>query len=383
MVECLEFRFRINSRQTQSILLVVLDLDPRLLNLLFLLTQKLKIRTSIRPLKWYQSQVREYTADTQVEGRQADIYHIDTDHAAKVLKVVASVSETVSAAVVPETISAAVIPTVTTPSIKVAAPLKVDVPSTRRRRGFREGLLGLKDFLSVVEITAASYGFYCWKSILEFRFDINSRQTQSILLVVLDLDPRLLNLLFLLVQKLKIRTSIRLLKWYQSQVREYTADTQVKGRQADIYHIDTDHAEKVLSMQEDESEVYEAVEVVTTAKLITEVVAAVSKTVSVAVVIPSTVLETISDVVIPTVTTLSIKVAAPLKVVVPSTKQRRGVVIRDPEEESSEKTPTETKSKDKGKGILVEEPKPIKKKQKVEMDEDHELAARLRAEEQR
>nr|GEY83055.1 hypothetical protein [Tanacetum cinerariifolium] len=58
-------------------------------------------------------------------------------------------------------------------------------------------------------------------------------------------------------------------------------------------------------------------------------------------------------------------------------------IIRDPEEESSEKTPTETKSKDKGKGILVEEPKPIKKKQQVKMDEDHELAARLRAEEQR
>nr|GEU51478.1 retrovirus-related Pol polyprotein from transposon TNT 1-94 [Tanacetum cinerariifolium] len=67
-------------------------------------------------------------------------------------------------------------------------------------------LLGLKDFLSAVEITAASYGYYCWKSILEFRFRINSRQTQSILLVVLDLDPRLLNLLFLLAQKLKIRT---------------------------------------------------------------------------------------------------------------------------------------------------------------------------------
>nr|GEU85561.1 hypothetical protein [Tanacetum cinerariifolium] len=58
-------------------------------------------------------------------------------------------------------------------------------------------------------------------------------------------------------------------------------------------------------------------------------------------------------------------------------------VIRDPKEESSEKTPTETKSKNKGKGILVEEPKPIKKKQQVEMDEDHKLAARLRAEEQR
>nr|GEY98762.1 hypothetical protein [Tanacetum cinerariifolium] len=106
-------------------------------------------------------------------------------------------------------------------------------------------------------------------------------------------------------------------------------------------------------MQEDESEVQEAVEVVTTAKLITEVVAAISETVSAAAVIPSAVPETISADVIPTVTTPSIKVAAPLK------------------------------SKDKGKGILVEEPKPIKKKKQVEMDEDHELAARLRAEEQR
>nr|GFA07089.1 copia protein [Tanacetum cinerariifolium] len=42
---------------------------------------------------------------------------------------------------------------------------------------------------------------------------------------------------------------------------------------------------------------------------------------------------------------------------------------RDPEEESSAKSPTETKSKDKGKGIIVEEPKPIKKKQQVELDE--------------
>nr|GEW67508.1 uncharacterized mitochondrial protein AtMg00810-like [Tanacetum cinerariifolium] len=126
------------------------------------------------------------------------------------------------------------------------------------------------------------------------------------------------------------------------EVREYTADTQVEGRQADIYNIDMDHAAKVLSMQEEELEVQEAVEVVTTAKLITEVVAAVSETVSAAVVIPSAVPETIS-------------VAA--------------AVPTDPEEESSAKTPTETTSKDKGKGILVEEPKPMKKKQQVELDE--------------
>nr|GEV72334.1 hypothetical protein [Tanacetum cinerariifolium] len=142
------------------------------------------------------------------------------------------------------------------------------------------------------------------------------------------------------------------------EVKDITGDAQVEGRQADIYQIDMDHAAKVLSMQEDEPEVHEAVEVVTTAKLIIKVVAAVSETVSVAVVVPI-----VTDAVVPTVT------AALVKVVVSSTRQRRGVVIRDPEEESSVKTTTKTKSKDKGKGIMVEEPKPIKKKQQVELDE--------------
>nr|GEU64159.1 hypothetical protein [Tanacetum cinerariifolium] len=155
------------------------------------------------------------------------------------------------------------------------------------------------------------------------------------------------------------------------EVREYSADTQVEGRQADIYHIDIDHTVKVLTMQEDESEVHEAVEVSTTAKLITGVVAAVSETVSVAAVIPSAVPETISAAVIPTVTAPSITVAAPIKAVVPSTRQKRGVVIKDPEEESSAKNPTETTSKDMGKGILVEEPKSMKKKQQVELDETY------------
>nr|GEY62413.1 hypothetical protein [Tanacetum cinerariifolium] len=45
---------------------------------------------------------------------------------------------------------------------------------------------------------------------------------------------------------------------------------QVQGRQAKIYKIDMDHASKVLSMQEDDPEVQEVVDVVTTAKLITK-----------------------------------------------------------------------------------------------------------------
>nr|GFB51665.1 hypothetical protein [Tanacetum cinerariifolium] len=52
-----------------------------------------------------------------------------------------------------------------------------------------------------------------------------------------------------------------------------------------------------------------------------------------------------------------------------STRKRKGVVIRDPEEELHDDTPAETLSvKDKGKGILVKDPKPMKKKDQIEMD---------------
>nr|GEU92189.1 hypothetical protein [Tanacetum cinerariifolium] len=59
-------------------------------------------------------------------------------------------------------------------------------------------------------------------------------------------------------------------------------DDQVKGRQAEIYQIDMDHALKVLSMQEDEPKVQEVMDVITTAKLITEVVTAASESVTAA-----------------------------------------------------------------------------------------------------
>nr|GEY33626.1 uncharacterized mitochondrial protein AtMg00810-like [Tanacetum cinerariifolium] len=67
-----------------------------------------------------------------------------------------------------------------------------------------------------------------------------------------------------------------------NEVKDIAGDEQVKGRQAEIYQIDMDHAVKVLSMQEKEPEVQEVVEVVTTAKLITEVVTAASTPVSAA-----------------------------------------------------------------------------------------------------
>nr|GFC64567.1 hypothetical protein [Tanacetum cinerariifolium] len=85
---------------------------------------------------------------------------------------------------------------------------------------------------------------------------------------------------------------------------------QDQGRKAEshdeIYETDMDHANKVLSMQEDEL----------------------------------------------------------LKVATAPSKRRKRVVIRNPESESTTSIIiyAETKSKDKGKGIMVEEPKPLKKK---------------------
>nr|GEU98816.1 hypothetical protein [Tanacetum cinerariifolium] len=112
----------------------------------------------------------------------------------------------------------------------------------------------------------------------------------------------------------------------KTEAAQVVGDEQVKGRQAEIYQINMDHAAKVLSMQEDELEVQEAMEVVTTAKLITKVVAAVSESVSAA---------SVTIVVVPaaTITAVPVRVA------------------------------------DKGKGIMVEEPKPMKKMQQVKMDE--------------
>nr|GEY72885.1 hypothetical protein [Tanacetum cinerariifolium] len=100
-------------------------------------------------------------------------------------------------------------------------------------------------------------------------------------------------------------------------------------KQTEIYHLDLDHPSKVLSMQEDDSEVQEVVEVVTTTKLITEVV------------IAATSQEKRSD----------------------NQRSRRGI---------TSKTPVETpKLKDKSKGILIETPKPMKKKDQIELDAEY------------
>nr|GEX70183.1 uncharacterized mitochondrial protein AtMg00810-like [Tanacetum cinerariifolium] len=141
------------------------------------------------------------------------------------------------------------------------------------------------------------------------------------------------------------------------------ADDDVTLKDGAAVEKNLEHTEKVLSMQDDKLEsakLKEVVEVVTTAKLMTEVVTAVAATITAAT----------------TLITVATITAAPS-----AARRRKGAVIRDPEETA---TPSiiihsEPKFKDKGKGILVEEPKPLKKQAQIEHDEAYarELEAEL------
>nr|GFD40297.1 hypothetical protein [Tanacetum cinerariifolium] len=95
------------------------------------------------------------------------------------------------------------------------------------------------------------------------------------------------------------------------------------------------HSSKVLSMQEDDAEVQEAVEIVTTAKPMTEVVTAAA--------------------------TQVVDVSTPISAAKPAV-----VDVSTPI--------------NKGKGILVEDPKPMKKKDQIEMNAEY--ARKLQEEEE-
>nr|GEV04468.1 copia protein [Tanacetum cinerariifolium] len=150
-----------------------------------------------------------------------------------------------------------------------------------------------------------------------------------------------------------------------ANIQGMTAESQAK-----IYKIDLDHANKVLSMQEEESEpaeLQEVVNVVTTAKIITEVVTVASITI------------TGDEVPVPT----AIIADAPTLTAAPR-RRTKGMVIKDPEESSTTTSiifHSEAKSKDKGKRILVEEPKPLKKQAQIKEDENYarELEAEYQA----
>nr|GEZ32749.1 hypothetical protein [Tanacetum cinerariifolium] len=136
---------------------------------------------------------------------------------------------------------------------------------------------------------------------------------------------------------------------------EEDINADVQGRlvesQAKVYHLDLQHAEKVISMQDpDEAEpvkVEEVIEVVTAAKLMTKVVTAAQ---------------------VPKASAL---------------RKRRGVVIQDPKEIATALVSVhlEVKFKDKGKGILIKEPKPLKRQAQIKQDEAfaRQLEAKLNA----
>nr|GEW60772.1 hypothetical protein [Tanacetum cinerariifolium] len=113
-------------------------------------------------------------------------------------------------------------------------------------------------------------------------------------------------------------------------------------------------------MQED-TKVQEAVEVVTTAKLITEVVTAATQVATASTPIPAAK---------PAAKPKVLKIAAAALAV--STRKRKRVAIRDPDEELHIDTPAETPTvKDKREGILIEDPKPMKKKDQIEIDAEY------------
>nr|GEV38053.1 hypothetical protein [Tanacetum cinerariifolium] len=131
---------------------------------------------------------------------------------------------------------------------------------------------------------------------------------------------------------------------------EVAKDANVYGRleesQAQVYHIDLEHVDKVLSMQDDEAEpaeLKEVIKVVTTAKIMTEVVTSAATTITAAFII--------------TVAPMPMPSAA---------RRRKGVVIRDLEEKSTSSiiVHSEPKSKYKGKGIMGDVIEYVKRKEK-------------------
>nr|GEV04381.1 hypothetical protein [Tanacetum cinerariifolium] len=146
-----------------------------------------------------------------------------------------------------------------------------------------------------------------------------------------------------------------------SQGKEVGDEEQAESVQAEETKEDEDViledtkdvvVEKTAEIEEKPTEVQEVVEVVTTAKLITEVVTAASAT--------------ITSVDTPIPTAIITAAASKLTTASSASRRRKGVVIKDPEETS---TPsiiihTEPKSKDKGTGIMDEVIDQVKRKGK-------------------
>nr|GEZ15309.1 hypothetical protein [Tanacetum cinerariifolium] len=256
-----------------------------------------------------------------------------------ITEVVAAVSETVSiAAVVPaavtETVStAAAVLIVTAAQVKVAQNLEITKLKTKVKKLERANKVKTLKLRRLRKVGTSQRIESSDDMIME---DVSN---QGRMIDELDKDEGAV----LMIEKEETK-----------EVKDITGDAQVKGRQTEIYQINMDHAAKVL--------------------------------INVAPVVP-----TLTTAVVPTITTASVKVD------VPSTRRKRGVVIRDPKEESSAKNPTKTKSKDKGKvgfrldyfkGMSYDDIRPIfeamfnsiiefllKSKEKMEEEENRAIAS--------
>nr|GEW99247.1 glutamic acid-rich protein-like [Tanacetum cinerariifolium] len=142
--------------------------------------------------------------------------------------------------------------------------------------------------------------------------------------------------------KVKVLKLRRLKKVGTSLRIELSADTtdiedaSNQGRMID--NLDRDTGVSLMNdagIEKKAKDAQEAVEVLTTAMLITEVVATIPAASATTTAVPAA-----------TIT------AAPVRVAAASTRRRKGVAIRDLEEESTAIISAETKSKDKGKGIM-------------------------------
>nr|GFB40461.1 hypothetical protein [Tanacetum cinerariifolium] len=116
----------------------------------------------------------------------------------------------------------------------------------------------------------------------------------------------------------------------ERKIAVINADVEIKLEkvQAEIYNLDLDHQEKVLSM--------------------VDVNAA-----------------SVQD------TPITDAEATKVIVEVPKPRKRRGVIIQHPEETTTTVTvQTKVQAKDKGKAILIEEPKPLKRQVQIDLDEE-------------
>nr|GEY44193.1 hypothetical protein [Tanacetum cinerariifolium] len=168
--------------------------------------------------------------------------------------------------------------------------------------------------------------------------------------ISMDLLNTLLETYTTLTRK-EIRTEEEVKSFWVKEIEEGGKIDDIDANEdVTLEEVDTGVTKDAKDDEAEPAELKEVIKVVTTAKLMTEVVIADATTIT----------------------------AAPS-----AAKRRKGVVIRDPKETATPSiiVHSKPKSKDKGKGIIVEEPKPLKKQAHIEQDKAHarELEAELNA----